>query len=125
MTPSYKSYAWGDDEILPLSKKGMNNNGHVGTTLIDSLDTLLLMNMTKEYAEALEWIKNDFALDSKDEVSVYEYSVHVLGGLLSAYEMTKEVVLLERATEVGELLLQAFDKTSVFPAVGESEESEG
>ena len=56
---------------------------------------------------------------------MYEYSVHVLGGLLSAYEMTKEVVLLERATEVGELLLQAFDKTSVFPAVGESEESEG
>ena len=103
----------------------MNNNGHVGTTLIDSLDTLLMMTLTKEYAEALEWIKNDFALDSKDEVSVYEYSVHVLGGLLSAYEMTKEVVLLERATEVGELLLQAFDKTSVFPAVGEGEESEG
>ena len=114
---SYEEFAWGADEVRPLSKTGVNNNGHVGMTLVDSLDTLLWMNMTAEYARAVEWIAKEFKLDSRDEVSVFEYSVHLLGGLLSAYEMAKDVILLEKAAEVGDLLLQAFDKTSVFPAV--------
>ena len=87
---SYEEFAWGADEVRPLSKTGVNNNGHVGMTLVDSLDTLLLMNMTAEYARAVEWIAKEFKLDSRDEVSVFEYSVHLLGGLLSAYEMAKE-----------------------------------
>lgn len=120
---SYEEFAWGSDELKPLSKSGVNNNGHVGMTLVDSLDTLLLMNMTAEYARAVEWIKTGLRLDSKNEESVFEYSVHLLGGLISAYEMTNEVVLLEKASEVGELLMQAFDKTSVFPAVRASVDS--
>ena len=106
MRRSYEEFAWGADEVRPLSKTGVNNNGHVGMTLVDSLDTLLLMNMTAEYARAVEWIAKEFKLDSRDEVSVFEYSVHLLGG-----------ILLEKAAEVGDLLLQAFDKTSVFPTV--------
>ena len=111
--------------MRPLSKTGVNNNGHVGMTLVDSLDTLLLMNMTAEYARAEEWIAKEFKLDSRDEVSVFEYSVHLLGGLLSAYEMAKDVILLEKAAEVGDLLLQAFDKSSVFPGVRAVGASEG
>ena len=33
----YQTYAWGKDELLPLSKKGHDNWGGMGTTLIDSL----------------------------------------------------------------------------------------
>lgn len=33
----YKKYAWGKDELLPLSNEGQDNWGGMGTTLVDSL----------------------------------------------------------------------------------------
>jgi hypothetical protein len=33
----YKKYAWGRDELLPLSNRGQDNWGGMGTTLVDSL----------------------------------------------------------------------------------------
>ena len=40
-------YAFGEDELLPLSKAGRARHGDVGITILDSLDTLLLMNLTQ------------------------------------------------------------------------------
>jgi mannosyl-oligosaccharide alpha-1,2-mannosidase len=37
---SYRKFAFGADELLPLSKKTSQNWGGVGATLIDALDTL-------------------------------------------------------------------------------------
>ena len=36
----YTQYAWGYDELLPLSKTGENSFCGLGATIIDSLDTL-------------------------------------------------------------------------------------
>lgn len=114
---NYKQYAWGHDELLPLTKAGLDNNGHVGMTLVESLDTLWLLDMKDEFDEAVNWITSYMEIDSRDEVSVYEYNVRLLGGLLSAYELSKKEVLLEKAIEVGNLILKAFDSRSAFPAV--------
>ena len=35
----------------------------LGLTLVDALDTLILMNLTAEYAEARAWIAADFDPD--------------------------------------------------------------
>ena len=115
---NYKQYAWGHDELLPLTKAGLDNNGHVGMTLIESLDTLWLLGMKDEFDEAVQWIATYFDMTSRDEVSIYEYDVRLLGGLLSAYELSKKPILLDKAIEVGDLILKAFDSRSSFPAVG-------
>lgn len=39
----YEDYAWGWDELRPLSKNGTNNFGGLGATIVDSLDTLKMM----------------------------------------------------------------------------------
>lgn len=39
----------GKDELKPLSKRGQDNWGGMGVTLVDSLDTLWLMGMTEEF----------------------------------------------------------------------------
>ena len=66
----YEKYAWGADILHPLSKTKSNwiSEG-MGVTLIDSLDTLLLMSLTQEYNKGLRWvtervlkIKNGFVL---------------------------------------------------------------
>jgi mannosyl-oligosaccharide alpha-1,2-mannosidase len=42
---AYRTYAWGYDELLPLSKVASSWFG-LGLTIIDSIDTLYIMNMT-------------------------------------------------------------------------------
>lgn len=39
----YETYAWGYDELCPVSKKGKNDFGGLGATPVDSLDTLHMM----------------------------------------------------------------------------------
>ena len=52
----YKDHAFGHDEVTPLSGRSRDNWGGLGTTLVDSLDTLWLMNMKDEFCKgAAPW----------------------------------------------------------------------
>lgn len=53
---SYRTGAWGSDEVKPTSHGGSNNWGGLGMTLIDSLDTLQMLGLGKELAEARAWV---------------------------------------------------------------------
>ena len=46
-----RQYAWGQDELLPLSRSA-GTWFNLGLTLVDSLDTLLIMGMRDEFLEA-------------------------------------------------------------------------
>src|SRR5947209_20629267 len=56
---AYKQFAWGHDEVLPLSG-GFNDffaDGHpVGLTIVEALDTLYLMELDDELALGVDWI---------------------------------------------------------------------
>lgn len=112
---SYKAYAWGRDELKPLSKRGQDNWGGMGVTLVDSLDTLWLMGMKKEFAEAREWVARDLSFANAGAVSVFETTIRELGGLLSAYELSRDKVFLDQATKLGDLLMPAFQSPSGIP----------
>jgi len=55
---AYKKYAWGDDILLPIAKRGKQwwKNQKSGLTIIDSLDTLWLMGMREEFNEGVEYV---------------------------------------------------------------------
>ncbi len=55
------NYAWGADEVRPVSKQPHNWLGPHGlaATIIDSLDTLLIMGMTEEYELARDYVLNN------------------------------------------------------------------
>ena len=61
-TTTGRRHAWGRDLLLPVSGGSEQWMG-LGLTLVDALDTLLLMNLTAEYAEARAWIAEDFDPD--------------------------------------------------------------
>lgn len=42
---SYARFAWGQDELRPLSKTGRMTFGDTGITIVDSIDTLLLAGL--------------------------------------------------------------------------------
>ncbi|KAI7806139.1 putative mannosyl-oligosaccharide 1 [Triplophysa rosa] len=88
---NYKLYAWGKNELRPLTRNGHIGNmfgGLRGASIVDSLDTLYIMGLMEEYEEAKEWIQNNLDLNSNGEASVFEVNIRYVGGLLSAFYLT-------------------------------------
>jgi hypothetical protein len=79
----YEKYAFGMDEIKPASMRGENGWGGFGTTLVDSLDTLWLMDMKDEFRRARDWVRDSLDNNRFRMVSFFETTIRSLGGLLS------------------------------------------
>ncbi len=62
-----------------------------------------------------EWITNKMHFNKKTEVSLFESTIRVLGGLLSAYNLTNENIYLTSAKELGNKLMYAFDTATGIP----------
>ena len=102
---NYKKYAWGYDELCPIERKGKNWLG-LGLTIVDSIDTLWLMELSKEYQEARKYVlEMDFKSGGG---SVFEMNIRVLGGLLSIHSLTKDEMYLEKAKQFGDILLNVY-----------------
>ncbi|OAV87248.1 hypothetical protein PTTG_29514 [Puccinia triticina 1-1 BBBD Race 1] len=124
----YKARAWGHDELRPVSGWFEDPFGGWGATLVDCLDTLLIMNLTLEYnyarthVKAIDWgqIVGEvrglgYSLSNNPKVSLFETVIRYLGGLLSAYDLSGDKLMLERAEELAEWLLPAFGTSSGVP----------
>ena len=101
-----------------MSDGFVDNNGRVGLTLIDSLDTLWYMDLKEEFNDGVNWVIENLNLDSTDEISIWEYGTKVLGGLLAAYELSGNELLLVKCVKVGDLIMDAIEDNALFPAVG-------
>ena len=112
---NYKEFAWGKDELHPISHRATSNWGGMGTTLVDSLDTLWLMGMKDEFWEARDWVRDELSHDHVGSVSGFETTIRSLGGLLSAYDLSKDEVFLKKADELGERLVKAYNTPSGLP----------
>src|SRR4051812_13486881 len=107
---SYQKRAQIRDEATPIQGSSQDTFGVWGSTLVDSLDTLWIMGMKKEFMEAVAAVANlDWSATTKKSCNVFETTVRYLGGLLSAYDLSKEHVLLAKAEELGHMLYMAFD----------------
>lgn len=68
---TYVLYAWGKNELRPISRKGHNPNifgsFDIGATIVDGLDTLYIMGLHDDYKKARDWIETElnFNLVSK------------------------------------------------------------
>ncbi|KAL7675360.1 hypothetical protein ACOME3_001620 [Neoechinorhynchus agilis] len=106
------------NEVCPIKRSPFNSHlfgrrGTLGVTLIDSLDTLIIADLMPEFETGLEWVKNHFHPEKiAGSISVFETTIRILGGLLSAYTLRggNDQILLEKATLVGDLLLGAYNK---------------
>jgi mannosyl-oligosaccharide alpha-1,2-mannosidase len=114
----YRKLAWGKDEIRPIS--GGNHSfplksRHLGLSLIEAMDTLWVMGLDAEFADALAWVKAHADFDVDGEVSVFETQIRLVGGLLSAHHACGDPVLLAKARDLADRLLPAFDTPTGMP----------
>jgi hypothetical protein len=113
---AYKQYAWGHDELSPLSK-GFHDwhSGSLLMTPVDALDTMVLMGLTEEADKTRKYIDENLSFDQDIEVKNFEITIRLLGGLLSSYQLTGDKRLLELADNLGNRLLPVFDSPTGMP----------
>ena len=92
----YKAHAWGRDELRPVSR-GYSTWFDIGLTMVDSLDTMWLMDLKEEFNEARDWVKESLHFDKNNYVNLFEVTIRVLGSLLSTYRLTGDKDFLDKA----------------------------
>ena len=114
----YKEHAWDHDELKPLSGGYQDPFAGWRATLVDTLDMLWIMNLKDEFEEAVEEVGSiDFLTTHRDSLPLFEVVIRYMGGLIAAYDISeaKYPVLLEKAKELAEVLMPAFDTPNRMP----------
>jgi len=110
----YKRFAWGFDEVLPVSGKPKNffDPGHsFGLSIIEAMDTLYVMGLDDELAQCVKWLRSNLDFDVDARVQMFEAIIRMVAGLLSGYYATGERFLLDGARDLADRLLVCFTKS--------------
>jgi mannosidase alpha-like ER degradation enhancer 3 len=131
---AYMENAYPADELMPLSCKGRFRGvepdrgdiddalGNFSLTLIDTLDTLVVLGDVKEFEKGVKLVIDNVSFDRDFAVSVFETNIRVVGGLLSSHILAELIginwykgELLNMALDVAYRLLPAFNSTTGLP----------
>jgi len=112
----YKQRAWGRDEIKPVSGGG-KDWCRMAITMLDSLSTLWVQNLTDEFEEARHWLESNPqpGPGKHGHHSLFEINIRALGGLLSAHSLSGHKVFLETARRLADKMVMAFDSPNGIP----------
>uniref|UniRef100_A0A9L0RA02 alpha-1,2-Mannosidase n=1 Tax=Equus caballus TaxID=9796 RepID=A0A9L0RA02_HORSE len=74
-----------------------------------------ILNLKKEFKEARTWVSKKLVFQKDVDVNLFESTIRILGGLLSAYHLSGDHLFLEKAEDFGNRLLPAFQTPSKIP----------
>ncbi len=112
----YKKYAWGHDELKPISE---TYKDWYGTSLlmtpVDAFDTMVLMGLKKDANETEKLILDSLSFNKDISVKFFEINIRLVGGLLSSYELTNDKGFLRLAEDLANRLLPVFSTKTGMP----------
>ncbi len=112
----YKQYAWGHDDLKPLSKGYHDWYGvSLLMTPVDAFSTMKIMELKQECNEAKKLIFNNLSFNKNIDVQLFEINIRLLGGLLSAYQLDGDKKFLDLALELADRLLPVFSSPTGMP----------
>jgi mannosidase alpha-like ER degradation enhancer 2 len=113
----YQTYAAGHDELNPVSRTPHDWTSPTifDMTPIDAFDTMWLMGLKDDAVQTETRLLDHLSFDRDASVQVFEITIRVLGGLLTAYQLTGEPRFLALATDLGRRMLPAFDSPTGMP----------
>ena len=112
----YKDYGYGHDEVRPISHEVLDPFNGWSATLIDSIDTLHLMGEDEEVKEAIKFLQRvNFKQSYRNAIPIFENVIRVLGGMLTAYDITEDKSVLQNCEDLAHLLMEAFDTPNRMP----------
>jgi mannosidase alpha-like ER degradation enhancer 1/mannosidase alpha-like ER degradation enhancer 2 len=114
---AYKTYAWGHDVLLPVSKGYMDwYENSLGISPIDAYSTMKIMGLDEEAAQVQKYVADTISFDKDQFVKTFEVNIRVLGGLVAMYQFTKDPNVLAKAEDFGKRLLPAYNTGTGIPA---------
>ncbi|KAG2786348.1 Mannosyl-oligosaccharide 1,2-alpha-mannosidase [Phytophthora cactorum] len=117
---NYEEHAFGGDEVDPKNGWKLSNVwGDIACSLVDGIDTLWIMDLKDEFKRARDYVANqlDFSHLGRDgnKLSVFETIIREVGGLLSAFDLSGDIIFKQKAKELMDILTPAYDeKEGVF-----------
>jgi len=112
----YKKYAWGHDDLKPLSKTHHDWYAEpLLMTPVDSLDTMIIMGLDEEAATTRAYILDNLSFDKDIDVQNFEITIRLLGGLITNYQLTGDKRFLNLADDLGRRLLPVFESPTGMP----------
>ncbi|KAI5822730.1 glycoside hydrolase family 47 protein [Schizophyllum commune Tattone D] len=116
---AYKKYAWGHDDLTPVSKNYTDSRNGWGASLVDAMPTMYIMGLDDLFHEAVDYVSGvDFSESKTDDtVSIFESSIRYVAGMLSAYQMSGEQddVLVEKAKQLADKLILGWIDGNAVP----------
>lgn len=103
----YKKKAWGYDSFNPVTGEGNDDRGGIGFFIYDNLDSLYLMGTEDEFLDAVDYIKKN-SIVRDQSLRTGPLIGNVLGGLLSAYDLSGNYDVGNITVKLGDLLLEAY-----------------
>ncbi len=114
---AYKTYAWGHDVLLPVSKSYMDWYGNsLGISPIDAYSTMKVMGLDQEAEQVQRYVADTLNFDKDQFVKTFEVNIRVLGGLVAMYQFSKDPKVLAKAEDFGKRLLPAYHTGTGIPA---------
>ena len=112
----YKKYAWGHDELKPLTKTHRDwHEAPLLMTPVDAMSTMLVMGLDDEATATRNFVAQSLSFDHDFFVKNFEITIRILGGLVSTYQTTGDKRLLTLADDLGRRLLPVFDSPTGLP----------
>ena len=129
----YYQYAFPHDDLLPKNNSFSDSRNGWGLTMVDSLDTAIMMELEDivhiilDHIETVDFTRNNAQPPSPIYTSLFETNIRYLGGLLSAYDLLKGPfahlkvderqvdVLLTQAKSLADAVKFAFDTPTGIP----------
>ncbi|TRM63574.1 glycoside hydrolase family 47 protein [Schizophyllum amplum] len=106
---AYKKYAWGHDDLSPVSMSYSDGRNGWGASLADAMPTMYIMGLDDLFHEAVDYISGvDFSQSqTEDTVSIFESTIRYVAGMLSAYQLSgeKDDILVEKAKQLADKLV--------------------
>jgi hypothetical protein len=73
------------------------------------------MGLDDEFRAARGWVAKQLTFSRSFDASVFETTIRIVGGLLSANHLTGDELFVEKARELADRLLPAFDTPTGIP----------
>ena len=109
---AYERDASGFDDLAPVSRRGVNWL-HSRATLVDALDSLYVVGLRGDYERAVTEVLRPTLVGEPpfwQSVSVFEYHIRVVGGLLGAFELSGDRRLLHAASHAADRVLSVLPR---------------
>lgn len=113
---AYKTYAWGHDVLLPISKSysdWYDESLHISP--IDAYSTMKVMGLDSLAEEVEQYIMDSVFWDKDLFVKTFEVNIRILGGMLAMYQYTGEKEILDKTEDFGRRMLAAFNSPTGIP----------